>query len=124
MPIYYSPSIEGFYNTEVVSYPSLPDDAIEISREEHSYFLKEMNTSNKKLILNNNKLQLVDRPVIVTWESIRDKRNQLLDDSDYTQIADFTGDKSAWSAYRQLLRDIPLKYKNPEDVVWPPKPNK
>lgn len=124
MPIYYSPSNEGFYNTEVVSYPSLPDDAIEISREEHSYFLKEMNTSNKKLILNNNKLQLVDRPVIVTWESIRDKRNQLLDDSDYTQIADFTGDKSAWSAYRQLLRDIPQKYKNPEDVVWPPKPNK
>jgi uncharacterized protein (DUF427 family) len=124
MPIYYSPSSEGFYDTDLVSYPSLPKDAIGISKEERDSFLTQMNANNKKLTLSDNKLVLVERVSPVTWNSIRDKRNQLLDNSDYTQIADFSGDNQAWSVYRQLLRDIPQKYQNPEDVIWPVKPNK
>jgi len=124
MSIYYSPSKEGFYDTTIVSYPSLPADVIKITKEERDNFIVQLNSHNKKLVVENNKLVLVDRPIVITWESIRDKRNQLLDDSDYTQVPDFPGNREAWTAYRQLLRDIPQKYKNPEEVVWPPKPNK
>lgn len=124
MPIYYSVSNEGFYNTDVVTYSVLPSDCILVSKTEHHTFLNQMNNNNKKLVLENNKLVLIDRPIIVTWESIRLTRNRLLDESDYTQVADFGGDKLAWTTYRQLLRDIPQTYKTPEEVIWPPKPNK
>lgn len=33
MPIYFSPSQDGFYNTEQVEYPNLPSDVIEISAD-------------------------------------------------------------------------------------------
>jgi hypothetical protein len=39
--------------------------------------------------------------------NIRGQRNQLLKDSDWTQIADCTADKTAWANYRQQLRDLP-----------------
>jgi hypothetical protein len=124
MPIYYSPSSEGFYDTEVVSYPSLPKDVITITKEERDLFLNEMNNNNKRLVLVGNKLVFEERIFPITWEIIRDERNRLLDDSDYTQVPDFPGNREAWTSYRQLLRDLPQQYKNPEDVVWPPKPNK
>ena len=38
---------------------------------------------------------------------IRGQRNQLLKDSDWTQIPDCTADKTAWANYRQQLRDLP-----------------
>jgi hypothetical protein len=47
----------------------------------------------------------------------------LLNASDYTQIPDFPGDKEAWAAYRQELRDVPQEFSDPKDVVWPTKPN-
>lgn len=39
--------------------------------------------------------------------NIRGQRNQLLKDSDWTQISDCTADKTAWANYRQQLRDLP-----------------
>jgi hypothetical protein len=68
-------------------------------------------------------LVLRDRPVIITWEMIRDDRNKLLSSSDYTQVPDFPGDKEAWAVYRQELRDITDKFDSPEQVTWPIKPN-
>lgn len=82
-----------------------------------------MNNGNKRLVAVDGNLTLEDRPIIVTWQSIRDKRNGLLNESDFTQIADYTGDKEAWATYRQKLRDIPQQFTNPEDVDWPVKPN-
>lgn len=123
MTIYYSSFAQGFYDTSVMEYSSLPNDCVEITEEERTQFIHQMNHENKKLILDKGKLVLVDRPIIITWENIRDKRNGLLDASDYTQVPDFPGDRSAWAAYRQLLRDIPQTFTNPKDVVWPEKPN-
>ena len=124
MTIFYSPGTEGFYDTGVVTYSSLPDDIIEITAQQRNEFITEMNTNNKMLVLEDGNLLLKIRPIIITWELVRDKRNQLLDNSDYTQSSDFPGNREEWSSYRQLLRDIPQMYKNPKDVVWPPKPNK
>lgn len=52
-------------------------------------------------------------------KSIRTQRNQLLAESDWTQLADAPVDKTVWSVYRQSLRDISSQKGFPWDVVWP-----
>jgi len=53
---------------------------------------------------------------------VRESRTQLLKNSDWTQIADSTANKLAWSAYRQALRDVPLQVGFPQSVTWPQEP--
>jgi hypothetical protein len=121
MTIYYSPTTKGFYDTDF-GYPSLPQDIIEITREQHNTFLNGMNMQNKELVLSQGNLVLQDRVVVITWEQIRSKRNNLLALSDYTQMSDWPGDKASWATYRQTLRDLPQTYTNASDVIWPTKP--
>ena len=121
MTIYYSPTTKGFYDTDF-GYPSLPQDIIEITSEQHQQFLHGMNMQNKELVLSQGNLVLQDRVVVITWEQIRSKRNNLLALSDYTQMADWPGDKTAWATYRQALRDLPQTYTNAADVIWPTAP--
>ena len=57
----------------------------------------------------------------------RTKRNQLLADSDWTQLPDarnaMGADKAAeWDAYRQALRDITAQAGFPREIEWPIKP--
>jgi hypothetical protein len=59
----------------------------------------------------------------VTWNTIRSKRDQLIRDTDWTMIPGATVDQAQWAAYRQILRDLPQTYTNPEDVVWPVQPS-
>ena len=49
-------------------------------------------------------------------------RNDLLKDSDWTQINDSTADKAAWAIYRQALRDLPQQAGFPTTINWPVKP--
>lgn len=58
-------------------------------------------------------------------EGVRVERNNLLSQSDWTQLNDTPLDnaaKVAWTNYRQALRDIPSQSSFPENVVWPVKP--
>ena len=54
---------------------------------------------------------------------MRKQRDQLLAESDWTQVADAPVDQAAWTTYRQALRDIPQQAGFPENVTWPEKPN-
>jgi hypothetical protein len=54
--------------------------------------------------------------------SVRASRTQMLKDSDWTQIADSTADKTAWATYRQALRDVPTQAGFPWAVTWPDAP--
>ena len=57
------------------------------------------------------------RPPEVKWGHIRGKRNEALTDTDWTQVADNqldAGQKSAYSTWRQSLRDLPSDYPNPD----------
>jgi hypothetical protein len=54
---------------------------------------------------------------------VRSSRNRLLQESDWTQLADVTADKAAWAAYRQALRDVTGQQGFPWDVIWPQAPN-
>jgi|688.fasta_scaffold74048_3 hypothetical protein len=53
---------------------------------------------------------------------VRTQRNQLLKDSDWTQVADAPVDKEAWATYRQALRDITSQEGFPLNVVFPNPP--
>jgi len=66
-----------------------------------------------------------DADNILTWDSIRHKRDEMLRDTDWTMTTGATVDQAQWAAYRQNLRDIPQTYKDktPSDVVWPTQPS-
>lgn len=53
---------------------------------------------------------------------IRTERNQLLSESDWTQVIDAPVDQTAWATYRQALRDITDQVGFPHTVEWPVKP--
>ena len=54
----------------------------------------------------------------------RSKRNALLTESDWTQVADAPVDATAWATYRQALRDITThaNWPNLSEADWPVKP--
>ena len=60
-----------------------------------------------------------------SWENVRKKRDYLLKSSDWTMNPDTTIDQAQWSAYRQILRDLPQTYKDKtsDEVVWPTQPS-
>ena len=66
-----------------------------------------------------------EQKLAARWDVIRYKRDQLIAETDYTQVADspLSPEKKAeFTAYRQALRDIPQTYSDPDAVVWPEKP--
>ena len=60
---------------------------------------------------------------------IRNVRNGLLEESDWTQVNDSAlsdAKKAEWTTYRQALRDLPSQYTdsdNFDDVVFPTQPD-
>ena len=56
------------------------------------------------------------------WFNIRETRNQLLAECDWTQLSDIPQTiKDLWSTYRQELREI-TNQSNPFNIEWPVKP--
>jgi hypothetical protein len=55
--------------------------------------------------------------------AIKAQRNQLLQQSDWTQLSDISAEtKALWEPYRQALRDITDQPGYPYDIVWPTPP--
>ena len=54
--------------------------------------------------------------------SIRNQRNKLLTECDWTQVSDSKVDTSIWATYRQALRDLPDADGFPWTMTWPSKP--
>jgi hypothetical protein len=55
--------------------------------------------------------------------TIREQRDYLLTQSDWTQLPDVPeATKTMWATYRQALRDITAQPGFPQDVTWPEKP--
>ena len=72
---------------------------------------------------------VVPEPVVRTDEELareaRDKRDRLLDESDWFMMPDYPAkaeDLAAMKTYRQALRDISKQDGFPSDIVWPTKP--
>ena len=86
----------------------------------------EGNYSGLEYKIENN--QAVPRTQPIT-ELIRQKRNDLLIASDWTQVNDSPlsdTKKAEWATYRQTLRDLPSAQSNITDlnnIIWPTKPS-
>lgn len=62
---------------------------------------------------------------VIKWSEIRKYRDFLITQTDWTQIPDAPLDnemKAKYLAYRQALRDLPQSTDNPDEIVWPVKP--
>ena len=55
-------------------------------------------------------------------DAIRKHRNNLLIESDWTQVLDAPVDQLAWKTYRQALRDITAQEGFPHVIIWPEPP--
>ena len=55
-------------------------------------------------------------------QALRSQRDDLLAQSDWTQVADAPVDAAAWATYRQALRDLPANTTDPRNPTWPTKP--
>ena len=118
----YSKTTNAFYDPEIHG-ESVPPDCVEISKEAHAELL-EAQSAGKVIVADKKGMPkaVAPAPVALTWEVIRAKRDELLANSDWTQLADAPVDKAAWATYRQRLRDITETFTSPDDVVWPARP--
>jgi hypothetical protein len=57
----------------------------------------------------------------VEMEQLRERRNQLLAETDYLALSDVTL-STEMAEYRQALRDLPANTTDPANPVWPAKP--
>ena len=59
----------------------------------------------------------------VTWEQVRDQRDQELEDTDWRAVKDRTMSQ-AWKDYRTALRDLPQDHDEANDAAdnWPEAP--
>jgi hypothetical protein len=82
------------------------------------YTIEEL--TEEEIAINREKKRQLD------WIPFREQRDQLLKESDWTQISDYSlvteEEKVLWAEYRQALRDLPETYPNSEDIVWPSQP--
>lgn len=82
------------------------------------YTIEEL--TEEEIAINREKKRQLD------WIPFREQRDQLLKESDWTQISDYSlvteEEKALWAEYRQELRDLPTTYPNSEDIVWPDVP--
>jgi len=59
----------------------------------------------------------------LAWYRLRQKRNRLLADCDWTVLGDSPTSTAAWKTYRQALRDLPANTSDPNNPVWPTPPS-
>ena len=74
----------------------------------------------------NEKQSLISQRDVYTLESLRFERDDLLANSDWTQLPDSPlsdSKKVEWASYRQQLRDLPSNTSDPANPSWPEKPN-
>jgi hypothetical protein len=66
----------------------------------------------------------INSKIELKWQEVREHRNTLLSECDWTQFQDspITGSKlTEWQTYRQSLRDLTTN-ENPFTLVWPSQP--
>lgn len=122
--MYFSKQTNGFYERDIHG-ENIPEDAVEITSE-YRWELIAGQSGGKIITADENGFPILVDPPAPTPEqlanNIRSQRNTLLQQSDWTQIADAPVDTQAWATYRQALRDITEQSGFPDNVQWPDTP--
>ena len=80
---------------------------------------------NRNYIIYNGEDIVEEGKYDVTWQEVRNRRNELLKATDWRAVKDRTMSQ-AWKDYRQALRDLPQEYEdNANDAAdnWPVMPD-
>ena len=104
-----APSTGMFEVVERNAAPSISNGNWELG-----WFVRNMTDEEKGVVLDTEKLK------------VKFKRNELLTNSDWTQILDNNlseQQKEEWRKYRNELRDITLQKDYPLNIVWPAAPS-
>ena len=118
-----------FDNQTVKQYGWYPYRFVEAQKNENQYydgsdFVIEENEVVEYQKVRNKTEQEITEETENMWRSIRDRRNELLKECDWTQLPDspLTNQKQTeWQIYRQSLRDITTQL-NPFSIEWPTPP--
>lgn len=131
MSYHYSPKNNAFYPDEMqedyIKYGTWPEDAVKVDEEIYIQYGQNKAPSGKIRAPGMDGLPCwIDVPDLTEEEQsqfVRQKRNYLLSECDWSQLADVDDSiKQKFVPYRQLLRDIPEQPGFPFDVQWPSKP--
>lgn len=104
--------------------PELPEgfSVVEITDIEFDQII---NQRTHYFDITDNTVKIINKSDEDIWFEIRNKRNTLLRESDWTQINDSplnTEKKNEWLNYRNNLRNLPQTFINPDEVIWPDVP--
>lgn len=122
MYTYFSPSLLRFYSGKE---NNLPFDVFPMLESEREELDRELKLQNKLLGVDSEgrPIALEQPKFVLTWNIQRDLRNNLLKETDWTQLSDVSTEiKQKYLKYRQELRDITKTFADPNDVVWPTLP--
>ena len=133
MTIFYSPSTKGFYDDSINDPDFVPQDAIAITDSTRTTLLNGLISGNIITIDGTGQPilspQPADEKAAYQAENARLKRNQLIADSDWTELpsvqalhASDPAWAAGWAAYRQALRDITSQPGFPGTIDWPTQP--
>jgi len=104
--------------------PELPEgfSVVEITDIEFDQII---NQRTHYFDITDNTVKIINKSEEDIWFEIRNKRNTLLRESDWTQMNDSplnTEKKNEWLNYRNNLRNLPQTFINPDEVIWPDVP--
>ena len=104
--------------------PELPEgfSVVEITDIEFDQII---NQRTHYFDITDNTVKIINKSDEEIWFEIRNKRNTLLRESDWTQMNDSplnTEKKNEWLNYRNNLRNLPQTFINPDEVIWPDVP--
>lgn len=113
----------GFYPTDVWSEEDIPkENRIELTYEQwQEGIIKKCQVINGQHTVIELSAQEIQENLLY---GLRHKRNQLLTESDWTQLQDSPltdAQKQSWATYRQSLRDLPTTV-DINNIVYPEKP--
>jgi hypothetical protein len=115
-----SVSTTTYYDCEVVLSNSLSYSDLKAAIQEQLEF----EVKSTALGLLPKTIDILTKPKydLSTWGGVKAYREQLLKESDWTQLPDAPANKEEWAEYRQKLRDLPELFDDPNSVVFPVKP--
>ena len=118
-----TPTIDELYQFEVVFITQTDIPKIDYTQNvtESIPVLKDSTWYQTWVVSQVTEQEISDRLALKSFE-IRNQRNSLLSQSDWTQVLDSPVDRQVWSTYRQALRDITNQPGFPLEVTWPQQP--
>lgn len=133
--MFYSKSTKGFYHADI--HTTMPTDIVGITDNYYNQLITGEAQGQFITTDENGQPVLIDRnempdttPTDVKWAKFRARRDQLLKDSDFSQLPDVQASMSeeqqlAWINYRQMLRILPNVNEsvNPATILFPTPPS-